>query len=478
MRGFVTLLGAGPGDAELLTVKGVRRLKEADVVVYDRLINSTLLTHLSPSCEKIDVGKKPGMPCVKQKEIESILIQKASEGKKVVRLKSGDPYIFGRGGEEGLELVQAGIDFEIVPGISSAVAALTYAGIPMTYRDIATSFHVFTGHLKDEMEALNWQAISRLKGTLVFLMGMKNLETIVQSLREYGFDKSKAVAIIEWGTHPQQRSIDGTLATILDQAREQEFKAPSVIVVGDVVAFRQQLNFYEQLPLFGHNILIQASSTGKLPRMLKDVGARIHTFPERNKIQEEPFELPELTDLSHILIADTKSWEFFVNYLRNEKIDIRDLKDLQFSALGHHTAKAIEAAGILLYEKYAAVNNIPEISKAVDLVLTSTDKLSLIQEYYNCPVIATHRTAWDHEIDDDWSELDAICLPNSVAAMNFVTLSEQVRSDLQQVPIIIMGESTRYVLEKAGFQNLVQCPEPTITSLCETCIQVVKGEET
>lgn len=174
MSGLVTLLGAGPGDAELLTLKGKRRLQEADVLVFDRLVNQELFQHLKSDCEKIDVGKKPGQPCIRQEEIEKILIEKARQGKRVVRLKSGDPYIFGRGGEEGVKLVEAGVDFEVVPGITSAVAGLTYAGIPMTYRDVATSFHVFTAHLKDETEMLNWEAISKLKGTLVFLMGMKN----------------------------------------------------------------------------------------------------------------------------------------------------------------------------------------------------------------------------------------------------------------------------------------------------------------
>lgn len=480
MNGFVTLLGAGPGDEELLTIKGSRRLTEADVVVYDRLVNPSLLMYLSSSCERIDVGKRPGVPCIDQREIESILIQKAREGKKVVRLKSGDPYIFGRGGEEALELVREGIDFEIIPGISSAVAALTYAGIPMTYRDIATSFHVFTGHLKNEMETLNWQAIAQLKGTLVFLMGMKNLKTIVQSLQDHGFEASKPIAIIEWGTHPHQRSIDGTLATIIEQVRASKFKAPSVIVVGDVVTFRRQLNFYEHLPLFGRNVLIQASSSGKLPKMLKDAGATVYTFPEKNQIQEKSFILPKMENISHILIADTRSWEFFINYLHKEKIDIRALRDLRFSAIGHHTAKTIEAGGILLNEKFASINEISfnNDDSPVELVLTSSDKVTLLQEYYSCPIISTHETIWHQEIDDkDWRKLDAICIPNSMAAMNYLALVEQITIDLYKVPIIIMGKSTRYVLEKAGFQHLIQCPKPTIASMCDTCIQMLRGEE-
>ena len=351
----------------------------------------------------------------------------------------------------------------------------------MTYRDTATSFHVFTGHLKDEMESLNWEAISQLKGTLVFLMGMKNLETIVESLQKYGFDASKPVAIIEWGTHPNQRSISATLATIVDEVYNNSFKAPSVIVVGDVVSFRQHLNFYENLPLFGRNILIQNSSVGKLPKILKDAGANVQTFPGKNKVREEDFSLEDIAALSHILIADTKSWEYFIKHLRKLNKDIRELNNLRFSALGHHTAKVIEESGISLYDKFSSMSDFESSSKdekyPVELIFTSKNKTSLLKEYFTCPIISTHVTEWDENISDkDWSELDSICLPNSVAAMNFVELTQETNLDLRDTPIIVMGESTSYILEKAGFRNLIFSPERTIESLYKTCVLVVKGE--
>ena len=348
MSGLVTLLGAGPGDAELLTLKGKRRLQEADVLVFDRLVNQELFQHLKSDCEKIDVGKKPGQPCIRQEEIEKILIEKARQGKRVVRLKSGDPYIFGRGGEEGVKLVEAGVDFEVVPGITSAVAGLTYAGIPMTYRDVATSFHVFTAHLKDETEMLNWEAISELKGTLVFLMGMKNLPSIVQELTARGYGKDKPAAIVEWGTHPQQRSVDGTLGNIVELAEAEDFKAPSVIVVGDVVAYRQQLNFHENLPLFGRKIFIQQSETGRLPRLLKDAGAALTTFPARDLVEELELQLPDLEQVDGLLFADMQSWPLFLKSLRKAGKDLRSLPHIRFAAIGHHTAKSIEASGIVL----------------------------------------------------------------------------------------------------------------------------------
>ena len=479
MSGIVSLLGAGPGDAELLTLKGVRRLQEADVLVYDRLINQEIFSHLKEGCEKIDVGKKPGQPCIRQEEIEKILIEKARQGKRVVRLKSGDPYVFGRGGEEGLALAEAGVDFEVVPGISSALAALTYAGIPMTYRVLATSFHVFTAHLKDETEALNWAAIAQLKGTLVFLMGMKNLPFIAKGLIEHGYDRTKPAAVIEWGTHPQQRSIDGTLETIADLAEAQNFKAPSVIVVGDVVAFRKQLNFYEELPLFGRRVLIQESATGRLPKLLKDDGAALTTFPARNKVKELDFQLPDLEQTAGLLFADLQSWPLFLDALRRENIDLRSLGHIKFAAIGHHTAKAIEKSGILL-DKMAAQPADPDFVKEMAQeggswsVLTAAHKVAGLAQLYSLPILATHEVAFDREPDAaSWSQIEAVCLPNSVAAMNFVAASQQTGFDWQDRPIIVMGATTRAVLEESGFGQIIETDQPTIVAIRDKCREIL-----
>ncbi|MBP2620046.1 uroporphyrinogen-III C-methyltransferase [Streptococcus panodentis] len=479
MSGLVTLLGAGPGDAELLTLKGKRRLQEADVLVFDRLINQELFQHIKADCEKIDVGKKPGQPCIRQEAIEEILIEKARQGKRVVRLKSGDPYIFGRGGEEGVRLAEAGVDFEVVPGITSAVAGLTYAGIPMTYRDVATSFHVFTAHLKDETERLNWEAIAQLKGTLVFLMGMKNLRSIVQELTARGYDESKPAAVIEWGTHPQQRSVDGTLASIADLAEAAAFQAPSVIVVGEVVAFRQQLNFHEQRPLFGRNILIQQSDTGKLPRLLKDAGAALTTFPARTRVEELVLPLPDLERADGLVFADMQSWPLFLKALRSQGRDLRSLSHIRFAAIGRHTAKSIEASGVLL-DRMTAQQSDAAFAAALEkeggswYILTAEHKQASLEELYSLPVIASHRLAFDSPIErDKWPEIEAVCLPNSAAAMNFVAASQAAGYDWKEQPLVVMGASTRAVLDAAGFDRIVETDEATIASIIDKCREIL-----
>ncbi|GGE33988.1 uroporphyrinogen-III C-methyltransferase [Streptococcus himalayensis] len=479
MTGLVTLLGAGPGDYELLTLKGLRRLKEADVLVFDRLVNPELFKAVKADCEKIDVGKQPGMPCVRQDEIEQILIKKAQEGKRVVRLKSGDPYIFGRGGEEATALVKAGIAFEVIPGITSAIAGLTYAGVPMTYRDIATSFHVFTGHLKDETESLNWEAISQLKGTLVFLMGMKNLTTITHELMTRGFDKETPVAIIEWGTHPQQRSIDGTLETIVELVAEHQFKAPSIIAVGDVVAFRKELNFHENLPLFGRKVLIQESPTGRLPRMLKDAGANLVTFPARNAVEKLSIDLPDIETIDGILVADMQSWPLFIASLREKGIDVRDLANIKIAAVGMHTIKGLEQAGIFLEKKGTQISDAQLVASMKEetgnwYILAPSHKKDEIARCYDFPVLETHHVGFDSPLlSEEWNGVEAICLPNSVAAMSFVALSQETQHDWGEIPIIVMGSSTREVLEAAGFTGIIETDEPTIASICGKCQSIL-----
>ncbi|MBS4749710.1 uroporphyrinogen-III C-methyltransferase [Carnobacteriaceae bacterium zg-ZUI78] len=480
MSGLVTLLGAGPGDEELVTVKGLRRLKEADVVVYDRLVNQALLQHVKPTSEKIDVGKAPNMPCVKQRDIEAILIEKAKEGKHVVRLKSGDPYVFGRGGEEGIALKEAGIPFEVVPGVTSAIAGLTYAGIPITYRDIATSFHIITGHLQDENEALNWDAISQLKGTLVFLMGMKNLNNIVTELVTRGFDKETPVGIVEWGTHPQQRSIKGTLETIVSLVSEHQFKAPSVIVIGQVVAFKDDLNFHEALALFGKRVLIQQSETGKLPKLLKDAGASVYTFPARNTFLKQHFTLPDLDKVNGLFVTDAHSWKYFLAELVSQGKDIRSLQDKHIYTLGHHTLKAVKETGVLVdlsVNQFDDAMLVDALNNKQEQFIALVDKEkheAMTEVFKDIIALETHDVTFDHAVlSDNWQDLDVICLPNSVAAQTLVAVSEQVDVSLKEKPVIVMGEMTRKVVEKAGFTTIVETDEPTILSIVKTCERIL-----
>jgi uroporphyrin-III C-methyltransferase len=246
--GKVFLVGAGPGDPQLLTIKAVKVLKEADVVIYDRLGVSADILCLAPdSAERIFVGKRTGLHEVPQDKITELIIEKAKEGGKVVRLKGGDPFIFGRGGEEAEALVAEGIEFEVVPGVSSSVAAPMYAGIPLTHRDYAASVAIITGHRSDEAEKpTDWVKIANAVDTMVILMGVESLAGIVDKLLKGGISPEKPVAMVESGTYPKQRTLIATLGTVIKEAEEKQIKAPSVIVIGEVANLGRKLAWFKK----------------------------------------------------------------------------------------------------------------------------------------------------------------------------------------------------------------------------------------
>jgi uroporphyrin-III C-methyltransferase len=245
--GKVYLVGAGPGDPKLLTVKAVEVIKQADVLIYDRLGVSDEVLNMAEKAEKIFVGKRTGLHEVPQDQITKIIVEKAKEGGKVVRLKGGDPFIFGRGGEEAEALVAEGIEFEIVPGISSSVAAPMYAGIPLTHRDYAASVAIITGHRAGDAEKpVDWVKIANSVDTMVILMGVESLEGIVGKLLAGGINPQKPVAMIESGTLPQQRTLIATLGTIIEEAKKQQIKPPSVILIGEVATLGRKLAWFKQ----------------------------------------------------------------------------------------------------------------------------------------------------------------------------------------------------------------------------------------
>jgi uroporphyrinogen III methyltransferase/synthase len=241
--GTVYLVGAGPGDPELLTLKGKNCLEQAEIILYDRLVSAELLEHAAPSAELIYVGKQAGKHCVNQREIEQLLVRKAREGKLVVRLKGGDPFVFGRGGEEAAALKHAGIPYEIVPGVSSAIAAPAYAGIPVTHRSCASSVAIVTGHETSGSDQVKWSELIRSVDTLVILMGLHNLKQIMNRLLESGCDPQRPVALIHAATRPSQKNLLGTVQTIADLARQEKFQSPTVIVVGEVVRLGRELQW-------------------------------------------------------------------------------------------------------------------------------------------------------------------------------------------------------------------------------------------
>ncbi|MFD2169803.1 uroporphyrinogen-III C-methyltransferase [Tumebacillus lipolyticus] len=248
MAGKVYLVGAGPGDPKLITLRGVECIQEADVIAYDRLANPKLLDYAKAGAELIFVGKLPDRHLLQQEEINALLVEKAQAGKVVTRLKGGDPFVFGRGGEEALELSRHKIPFEVVPGITAGIAAPAYAGIPVTHRFVSSSFAVVTGHEcpTKEQSSLRWDKLATAVDTIAFYLGVKNLPLICEQLIENGRDPKTPVAIIHWGTLPEQKTVQGTLDTIVEVARQQQIANPSIILVGDVVGLREEIQWFEE----------------------------------------------------------------------------------------------------------------------------------------------------------------------------------------------------------------------------------------
>ncbi|NOY14305.1 MAG: uroporphyrinogen-III C-methyltransferase, partial [Deltaproteobacteria bacterium] len=261
--GKVYLVGAGPGDPGLLTLKGQQCLALADVVIYDYLANPLLLGHAPAGAEKIYVGKRCGNHHLSQEQTNALLVEKAVAGLQVVRLKGGDPYVFGRGGEEAAFLKERGIPFEVVPGITAGFAAAAYAGIPLTHRDVTTSLALLTGHERPErkLSSLDWEKLATGLGTLIFYMGMTNLELISSELIKHGRSPQTPVAVVQWATLPRQQTLIGTLESIAEDVVREGLQPPAVVVIGEVVSYREELRWYDNLPLFGKRFLITRPRT-------------------------------------------------------------------------------------------------------------------------------------------------------------------------------------------------------------------------
>src|SRR5438046_2600777 len=281
--GIVYLVGAGPGDPGLLTLRGAELLGRADVVVYDALVNPELLKLAPKSAEIIYGGKRARQHTIPQHELNQLLIDKAKQGKTVVRLKGGDPYVFGRGAEEAEQLADAGVEFEVVPGVSSFVAVPNYAGVPLTHRDFCSRLTLITGHEDPAKEAssIDWEQVAKTPGTKVIMMGTDRIGQIAQTLVGHGMDAATPVAMVRWGTTGRQQSIAGTLATIAKVAAKEQIGPPTVAVIGDVVNLRNKLNWFERRPLFGQRVVVTRTQAqaSQLSRQLTERGAEVLEIP-------------------------------------------------------------------------------------------------------------------------------------------------------------------------------------------------------
>jgi uroporphyrinogen III methyltransferase/synthase len=353
--GKVYLVGAGPGDPGLITVKGLRLLKEADVVVYDRLVDTRLLEHARADAEMINVGKGRDNHSFTQDEINALLVEHGSAGKHVTRLKGGDPFVFGRGGEEALELVAEGIPFEIVPGITSAIGALAYAGIPITHRKVAASFAVVTGSEDPSRpnSGVDWPALAHVD-TLVVLMGMEALPNVVNAVLAEGKPSDTPVALVRWGTRPDQETVSGDLTNIVERVKAAGLQAPVVTVIGPVAALREKLQWFDTGPLFGQRVLVTRTrqQASVLSAMLTQRGAMPIELPT---ITVEPLEvgaamdkaLDGLSDYRWTVFTSANAVSIFFERLAARGLDARALGAVKVCAIGPGTSKTLGEHGII-----------------------------------------------------------------------------------------------------------------------------------
>jgi uroporphyrinogen III methyltransferase / synthase len=404
--GVVYLVGAGPGDAGLMTMRGAELLARADVVVYDALVNMDLLKLAPREAEVIYGGKRSKNHAIPQEDLNALLVKKAKEGKTVVRLKGGDPYTFGRGGEEAEELGAAGVKFEVVPGVSSISAAPNYAGIPITHRDHCSSFTVITGHedpTKPESN-IDWALVAKDKGTKVILMAMERIGEIARTLISHGMPPETPVGMVRWGTTGRQTSIEGTLANIEKVIAENNFGAPAVTVIGKVVSLREKLNWFEKRPLFGQRVVVTRTreQASELSRQLLELGAEVLEIPTikieppaaKNDLKDA---LIGLHEYDWVVFTSPNGVTTFFDYFFKAFDDLRDIGGVKIAAVGPATAAKLK-------ELHLKVDAMPEeyVSAKIAKALTDFESLD------NLRVLLMRAEAANPELPKELEALGAI----------------------------------------------------------------------
>ncbi len=470
--GKVWLVGAGPGAKELVTKGCLSCIRQADVIVYDSLATDTLLNEARKDAELIYAGKRSSHHHLKQEETNALLIRKAKEGKNVVRLKGGDPFVFGRGGEEALELREAGIDFAVVPGVSSCYSAPAYGGIPVTHRDYASSFHVITGHEGGHKtgEVLDYETLAKEEGTLVFLMGLKNLPRIAANLIAHGKNPDTPAAVIQEGTTGRQKTAVGTLQNIAETAERQGIRTPAISVVGEVAALQKKLQWNEMGPLFGCRVLVTGSRkmAENQSRVLEAEGAEVISF---SLIDTEPLltdALKEAVDAldqyTWIVFTSSNGVDLFFDYLMEREKDLRCLSGLRFAVIGEGTKSALAARGIradFVPGRYSsrdlAAEWIPTLTKEDRALLLRAEEASrelneaLDQAGIPYEALAVYHTAVDarrgEELNRILPEVDYVTFASASAVKAFAAMTE---GNTFQAKAVCIGPVTEKAARVAG----------------------------
>lgn len=497
----VYLIGAGPGDPGLLTVKAREILEQADVVVYDYLANKVFLKYCRKDAQIIYVGKKGGDHTLPQDKINDLLVEKALEGKMVARLKGGDPYIFGRGAEEAQELLEAGAEFEVIPGVTSAVAAPAYAGIPLTHRKYASSVSFITGHEDPNKpeSAHNWNALASGTSTLVFFMGVKNLPHISRMLMENGMRPDMPAALVRWGTTCRHRSMVSTIKDIPEKAVEQNFTPPSLLIVGDVVCLRDELNWFEKLPLLGKGVVVTRAreQASGLLHDLTHIGACCFEFPTieiRPLDNYDPLKqaIKNLEDYDWLIFTSVNGVRFFWKELRNLGLDARALGRNKIAAIGPATAAELEERGIysdFVPEKYVAesvVDGLLRLGVKDKKVLIPRAKIArevlpreLEKAGANVHIVPVYETGLTQEDGKEVlsalenAEINYITFTSSSTVENFFSLisPEILKLYLSKgVKLVCIGPVTAETLKGFGFKADIMPDDYTIPGVVQALV--------
>ena len=495
-RGKVYIAGAGCGNEGLITVKLKSVMEKAECIIYDRLVNESILQYMKPDAELIYMGKENVEGGELQKKINEIIVEKSREGLTVLRLKGGDPFVFGRGGEEIEALIAENIDFEVIPGISSAIAVPAYAGIPVTHRGINTSFHVFTGHMKKDGIEHDYETVAKLEGTLVFLMGLGNLEKITENLIKHGKMHETPVAVIKNGTTAKQETYTGTLGTIAGIVRENNVKAPVIIIIGEVVNLRKKIKWFENMPLFGKNILVTRNrdKQEEVTNKIIELGGQAINIPFIN-IEYLDFEMPDLSKYSTLLFNSLNS---VIGFMRKIK-DMRVLGHLKIGVVGKKTDEEMKKYRIIpdfypkeyTVEKLAAESvNFTEEGENVLFIVSNISPVNeeKYTELYNrnydkLVVYNTHKLKIDSGKAEKYAkESDILMFLSSSTFESFadsINLSEnsEMKEILSGKILASIGPVTTKTIEKYGLKVGVEAKEYTEKGLLKAILDKIASEK-
>jgi uroporphyrinogen III methyltransferase/synthase len=497
--GKVFLVGAGPGDPGLITVKAREVLGEAEVVIYDYLASKRHLDYVPEEAERIYVGKKGGCHTMAQEDINRLIVERAREGKRVVRLKGGDPFIFGRGGEEAEELVEAGVPFEVVPGVTSGIAAAAYAGIPLTHRRYTTNVAFITGHEDPTKEesGIAWDKIATGIGTLVFFMGVKNLPRIVENLVANGRSPETPCAVIRWGTTLKQETVVGRLLDIVRLVKEKGLKPPAITVVGEVVGLREFLSWFENKPLFGRRIVVTRTreQASDLVKKLEELGAACEEFPTIRIVPPDSWEpldkaIKDIKEFDWVIFTSVNGVKNFLLRLRATGCDLRSLGKCKVAAIGPKTAEMLEELYLKLdfvpseYRAEGIIEGLKALGIAGKKVLIPRAEVAreilpekLAEAGAEVKVVPAYKTVKPEGEEAEalvklleGREIDMVTFTSSSTVSNFVDIlgRDRVASLLKGVDIACIGPITAETAQKFSIQPQVMPQEYTIDSMVKS----------